>query len=816
MNIKKYYFPILTAFFFTINISNSHFSKAQSFDETCTVNQFIPIATLIALDVQAFSGTTCSSQPYVTARILNVPILPNGTFVGDLLSFQLVSNDAPYSATIFYDNLGGTSIPPITPFITPTFSNLPAGNYTLFITYTRFLPGGGSSISHCNKSFPIAKPCPGIGLSCGASTSENCIPQNDGSINVNISGGEGPFHYTWSNGTSGTDGATASVFNIPHGTYSVVVTDDWGHQSSISCGIGLNNNTVVSMTDLNLPAYVCLSNPPLNLMGETPPPPPRGLLHEAAGTFSGPGVVNNIFTAKDAGAGTKTLTYSLTFNAPYEACNNSGTAKVLVLPKPPYINRVISATAMPYSDNWPVDLTQAPTTSNLTNLLSNDFFNKGSKGIWRDEESYVYVEDRKQRIPTISNPNTDIKLDGIYDTLPLYLFNVGDMSGCFPGWRKTNTVTRYNPYSYEIENKDVLGRYSSALYGYRGDLSVGVGANAAENEIAYDGFEEYDVAHQPAGLVEINNGNLTVFKTNSSNVLGELYREYDVTLASDASLTLNATPTQIAALAGKSVNVFGAGMDTYDQKIIYGTYAIASVNPAKNSITLTSFPYTAVWKGKISFIETYTPIFSVPNSQVIVSTTSATPGYAHTGKSSMLIAGAVKSELYKMSLIPGKSYVLSSWLKSLNSLNENDTTSYQSPSGSYTRGISLEFYDNSGNPITGTPASSVIVPSGAIIEGWQRAEDYVTIPANTARVVLVINSGLNTTLWDDIRIYPLTGNMQTYVYNKENYKVSAVLDNNNYATFYYYDSQGNLFLLKKETEKGIQTIQESFSHQRER
>ena len=55
--------------------------------------------------------------------------------------------------------------------------------------------------------------------------------------------------------------------------------------------------------------------------------------------------------------------------------------------------------------------------------------------------------------------------------------------------------------------------------------------------------------------------------------------------------------------------------------------------------------------------------------------------------------------------------------------------------------------------------------------------------------------------------------MQSFVYDRQNYKPQATLDANNYATFYYYDQQGNLFLVKKETERGIMTIQESLSHQ---
>ncbi|MGK4569023.1 hypothetical protein [Flavobacterium sp. 3HN19-14] len=39
----------------------------------------------------------------------------------------------------------------------------------------------------------------------------------------------------------------------------------------------------------------------------------------------------------------------------------------------------------------------------------------------------------------------------------------------------------------------------------------------------------------------------------------------------------------------------------------------------------------------------------------------------------------------------------------------------------------------------------------------------------------------------------------------------AELDENNYATFYEYDKEGGLVRVKKETERGVQTIKESRS-----
>lgn len=67
----------------------------------------------------------------------------------------------------------------------------------------------------------------------------------------------------------------------------------------------------------------------------------------------------------------------------------------------------------------------------------------------------------------------------------------------------------------------------------------------------------------------------------------------------------------------------------------------------------------------------------------------------------------------------------------------------------------------------------------------------------------------NDVLYDDLRIFPKKGNINTFVYDYEKQRIIAQLDENNYASLYYYDVRNNLSIIKKETEKGIRTIQSS-------
>ena len=111
-----------------------------------------------------------------------------------------------------------------------------------------------------------------------------------------------------------------------------------------------------------------------------------------------------------------------------------------------------------------------------------------------------------------------------------------------------------------------------------------------------------------------------------------------------------------------------------------------------------------------------------------------------------------------------------------------------------------------GSNILGVPFNK-----SAIIDGWQKVEYYFSIPNNqTGSIEVKFNNTGTTNIYvDDIRIHPFNSNIKTFVYDPISLRLMAELDNNNYATFYEYDEEGILLRIKRETERGIVTIQES-------
>lgn len=143
-----------------------------------------------------------------------------------------------------------------------------------------------------------------------------------------------------------------------------------------------------------------------------------------------------------------------------------------------------------------------------------------------------------------------------------------------------------------------------------------------------------------------------------------------------------------------------------------------------------------------------------------------------------------------------KTYVLSAWVKEEDP-SKNKTTYNEAQ-------ISLAF---AGSSTTAGPFKG----KGNIIDGWQRIEEVFTVPGDAKDIQIKLSSPGVNGYFDDIRVFPTDGSMKSYVYDPISLKLVAELDENNYATFYEYDEEGALVRVKKETERGVMTIQENRS-----
>jgi len=146
---------------------------------------------------------------------------------------------------------------------------------------------------------------------------------------------------------------------------------------------------------------------------------------------------------------------------------------------------------------------------------------------------------------------------------------------------------------------------------------------------------------------------------------------------------------------------------------------------------------------------------------------------------------------------PNQRYWVSAWVL------EDHPNQVKTYSDSY---VEIEFLGGTSIPVK-------LYPTGDIIEGWQRIVGDFIVPngATDLKLHLVNDNASIKAYFDDVRVHPFNASMKSYVYDPETLWLTAELDDNNYATFYEYDKEGQLIRIKKETARGIMTIQESRS-----
>ncbi len=155
---------------------------------------------------------------------------------------------------------------------------------------------------------------------------------------------------------------------------------------------------------------------------------------------------------------------------------------------PSTINGVIAATAQTLSDKWTYD----PVVFDAFN--NSDPFETGERGMWRVSSNFAYKEDIISGNDEILSGNQLVE-GRIYKNAGVFkndyeLFNWKNESANNPQkWLSLSTVLKYSTNGEPIEERDILGMYSTAKYGYNLKLPTLVAKNASYSEVQFESFE---------------------------------------------------------------------------------------------------------------------------------------------------------------------------------------------------------------------------------------------------------------------------------------------------------------------------------------
>lgn len=200
----EFYFGDLTSGTYTYQITDAHGCVINT---TATVNNGSPVIEQVTLtDVTCFGGS-------------------NG-------SINLTVNDGNPSYTYNWSN----------GFTTESNTTLGAGTYAVQITDANGCTTSGTYVINEPEAIEIN---PIVSADFG---------NNDGSIDLNVSGGTPGYSYEWSNGQT-----TEDVFGLAAGTYSVITTDANG--CATSTFVEVANESTADLSSLGLIALNVYPNP---------------------------------------------------------------------------------------------------------------------------------------------------------------------------------------------------------------------------------------------------------------------------------------------------------------------------------------------------------------------------------------------------------------------------------------------------------------------------------------------------------------------------------------------------------------------------
>jgi hypothetical protein len=123
----------------------------------------------------------------------------------------------------------------------------------------------------------------------------------------------------------------------------------------------------------------------------------------------------------------------------------------------------------------------------------------GFLGNWRERNSLVFQQSRNVN-PFTADKGFDIKDAGSINNFSVYWYygNLGngqqgwttDAAGNRARWVTANTITGYDVFGQQLENKDALGRFSAAKFDFNGELPAGVASNSMNREMYVASFED--------------------------------------------------------------------------------------------------------------------------------------------------------------------------------------------------------------------------------------------------------------------------------------------------------------------------------------
>ena len=488
----------------------------------------------------------------------------------------------------------------------------------------------------------------------------------------------------------------------------------------------------------------------------------------------------------------------------------------------------------------------------VDNIVTTSANNSTQFNAYLGKESFAVNQSRTQTV----DPN--LSSDGVMNDVALFDWKNPFFTNCNPEWIKTSEVEKRNSNELVTQTTTLSDIPASTLFGFDDRLTLAMAGNAEQQELVSEGFEEYSVDQNIVAYDDLGGGQLDFFTSKDMDVYPAMTdnHNYDV-ISGNGNLLIIDKPFDQAwaneiGLLNKHIEFKGHRISDATDEIVRGKFTVANYEayPGDDTRSIVELgpdfpwhPESLLWMGEMiieELVDAQPKTFGVVNNRTDPYNStllSIDETMSHSGSKSLKVLRNVSG--YSVDIVqrrfhprPHQRYVLNGWLSLGDEFSKWVTTYLDGTSFDLNEewrrkiatspSVEVRFFDADNNDIGGQKSEL----KGTLIDSWQQFEvDFVT-PENCQYVLLKLSQGVlfytypggsgggyifKSSYFDDIRIHPYNAEMQSYVYDDQ-FRVTAILDRNNYARYIHYNSEGKPFFVEQETEKGVFTITETRSH----
>ncbi|MFV9551144.1 VWA domain-containing protein, partial [Algibacter sp. PT7-4] len=134
------------------------------------------------------------------------------------------------------------------------------GDFTADLIYSGSYGNGSCTLADLQRSSNTLTLPSALIISLTSKTDESCIGENDGALDISVSGGTGNYSYDWdNNGLQDPDIDSQDLSNLSEGTYTIIVTD-------VNSGCTASESFEVQTTlDTTNPTIICPNDISVNV-----------------------------------------------------------------------------------------------------------------------------------------------------------------------------------------------------------------------------------------------------------------------------------------------------------------------------------------------------------------------------------------------------------------------------------------------------------------------------------------------------------------------------------------------------------------------